>query len=749
MRSISSLLSVFSLFIWCLIASIFAHGQNISQAPPIKNLAEIKQMPISQEKIGQLIRYARSPRTIYTTEIKTLLDEAISYAKSSKKDDLLANLLGTKAIVELNLGNLDAALTLAKQAETFFDTLPDGLALTTLSDLSRIYGRRGDDANSMVYFDKIEAYTKDKPQFIIARILNLRNRTNLEVRNGNIAKVATNYSLALNLAKQSNNPALLKDTRYAYANMLLNIRKEDEAFSVLQELIPDLENTITDKTADFFAILSRNYEKNGDYNNAFIYAEKEFKLPNATVQQKVSSINRMIFFAYLLNQYQNLDSYYLEHKKYGFDPNSLFSRKAYQLAESMYFDAKKKYALAKANYLKGYQLKSKKEIGAYFDVFCLIGLAKIYQKQSNIDSAQFYFDKAAAILKENTLAPVIKLFYTQAIKNFNSTKAISTDTIIQNLEQEIKLKDTLFQLRLSKLSNELATKYSVSEKEKALALAKKQQQLQQLEIKAQKNKQLLFTLIFAIIVICLAGLAYILMQRRKQATLIHNASLANLKKQHQLDLMQQLEKAQENEKKRVAERLHDEVGAMLSIAKLNINTLKPNLFAAGNEEDSKLKVTKTLINDISETVRNISHSLMPIALEKYGFKSAILDLVTTINTTNTIHIEYVLEGLDNTEHWPQNFKIGAYRIIQELLNNIIKHADASHVFIQVVNLTDSITIYVEDNGKGIQAANQANGTGLKLLATNIDFLAGKLEIRGEPNIGTFALIELPIPTHNL
>lgn len=746
MRSIASPLFKLSLFTWCIFASIFCCAQGTAP-PPVKDLAEIKQLPASQEKVSQLIRYARSPRTIYSNEIKNLLEEALVYTKTIARDDLTASVLGAKSIVELGLGNQDLAITDAKQAETYISKLPDGLALTILSDLSRIYGRSGDDENSKIYFDKIEAFTKEKPQFIIARILNLRNRTNLEVRNGNTEKVLTNYELALNLAKQSNNLALLKDTRFAYANMLLNIRKEDEAFSVLKELIPDLENTITDKTAQFFAILSRNYEKNGDYTNAFIYAEKEFNLANATVQQKSSSINRMILFAYLLNNYKNIDPYYLAHQKYGANPNSLFSRKQYQLAESIYFDVKKNYKLAKANYIKGYNLKAKNEIAPYFDIIGLLGLTKIYYAENKPDSVKHYLNKAKILLKPAIGLPSLQLLYTETVKKTMANIPIAQDTLVQNFEHEIRLRDTLYQMRLSKLSNELATRYKVNEKEKALALIKKQQQLQALELKYQKKKQLIIILISALATLFFAGFTYILIQRKKQATLLHNATLTNLKKQHQLDIMHTLEDAQETEKKRVAERLHDEVGAMLSIAKLNINTLQHH-FKNGDADENKFKTTQNLINDISTTVRNISHSLMPIALEKYGFKSAILDLIASINTTNALHIEHVLEGLENTDNWPQNFKIGTYRIIQELLNNVIKHANASHVFIQVVNLQETITIYIEDNGRGI-STNQANGKGLKLLATNIDFFAGKIEIRGEPNIGTFALIELPIPTNKV
>ena len=107
----------------------------------------------------------------------------------------------------------------------------------------------------------------------------------------------------------------------------------------------------------------------------------------------------------------------------------------------------------------------------------------------------------------------------------------------------------------------------------------------------------------------------------------------------------------------------------------------------------------------------------------------------------------MIEGLEKTESWPQNFVLSTYRIIQEVLNNAIKHSGATHLFVQIIELENTITIYIEDNGKGIEPENLDNdGAGMKLLKTNIDYLSGKLEINGKPNEGTFALIELPKPT---
>jgi two-component system NarL family sensor kinase len=745
MRSKSSRIVKFAILLFFL-ACNFSFAQTIEPAPAPKDIAEIKKMPASADKVIQLIRHARNPRAIYNDEIKRLVEEALQTAQDLKKDDLIVGVISTKAIIELGLGNQEAAIAYIKQAETYLPKLIDAQAASLYGDLARIYNRTGNPEKASFYFDKIEALTKDKPSLLFQRIINLRNKTNLEVRAGNYEKVKSNYELAIKLSKESNNPALLKDTRFAYANTLLNLRKDDEAFSILKDLIPELENTISDKTGTFLEILSRNYEKTGDYKNAFIYSEKAFNLTNATVQQKGNNINRMILLSFLLKNYSNFDSYYLEHKKYGMDQNSLHAKKQFQLAEGRYFDARENFRLAKNNYLKALKLTMGEQIAPNLDVEILTGLANIYARENKIDSASFYFKKAETTLRQFNLAPAMKLIYANAIKNFSQYKPVGQDSLIKNLEQEMHLRDTLHQMRLSKITDELETKYRVTEKQRELELAKKQQQLQVLEIKQQKQKNWIIIISSIIGAFIFAGIAYLLHQKKESALIIYNAELNDLKNQHRIDIMNTLTDAQEQEKKRIAERLHDEVGAMLSIAKLNINTLREDVFTADSDAEKKLQVTKKLMSDISETVRNISHNLMPIALERYGFKRALLDLLTAIKTANSLNVEYLIEGLEKTQGWPQNFILSTYRIIQEVLNNAIKHSGATHLFVQIIELDSTVTIYIEDNGKGIEPENIHNdGAGMKLLKTNVDYLSGKLEINGKPNEGTFALIELPIP----
>lgn len=158
----------------------------------------------------------------------------------------------------------------------------------------------------------------------------------------------------------------------------------------------------------------------------------------------------------------------------------------------------------------------------------------------------------------------------------------------------------------------------------------------------------------------------------------------------------------------------------------------------------KLDTTHKLLGEVSETVRSISHSLMPIALEKYGLKAAIQDLITSIQTSGKMTVEDIIEGLDDTGDWSQEVVLGIYRIIQEVLNNVIKHAGATHVLVQVIELEDAVTIYVEDNGQGFVPDTEQDGLGMRLLKSNVEYLNGKIEIDGKPNTGAFVLVELQI-----
>lgn len=188
---------------------------------------------------------------------------------------------------------------------------------------------------------------------------------------------------------------------------------------------------------------------------------------------------------------------------------------------------------------------------------------------------------------------------------------------------------------------------------------------------------------------------------------------------------------EEKERKALADRLHDEIGAMLSLTALQVS--------AGN-----IPHASGLLKDISRTVRNISHQLTPVAMEKYGLRHAIEDMVLLANASGRINIELVVIGFEKEKDLPANFLHTLYRIVQELLQNILKHAAADNVLLQLVELEGSCSLHAEDNGKGMNGQQAAPGF-LRSISAKVAYLEGSLNVDSAPGKGTLVNIELPLP----
>lgn len=217
--------------------------------------------------------------------------------------------------------------------------------------------------------------------------------------------------------------------------------------------------------------------------------------------------------------------------------------------------------------------------------------------------------------------------------------------------------------------------------------------------------------------------------------------------QKQNELTTRIIQTQETERKKIADQLHDEVGSMLSLVALQISSALDR----GNTTDkSVLQLQKAgeVIGSVSETIRNMSHTLTPLAIEKYGFKNAIKDLLKTINLAQKIRVEYIIIGFEDTKGYSTNLLNDTYRIIKELLNNVIKHSEASHCFLQLIEHEDSLSIIVEDNGKGMQSDRKGlkNGIGLDNIHSKIDYFKGLIEVSEKIEGGIMINIEIPVKT---
>jgi len=208
--------------------------------------------------------------------------------------------------------------------------------------------------------------------------------------------------------------------------------------------------------------------------------------------------------------------------------------------------------------------------------------------------------------------------------------------------------------------------------------------------------------------------------------------------EQQLQSMAQIVTAQENERQRIAQDLHDDVGATLSTLLLHISNHPPGKLSGASfiHFEKSISIGRKALNDL----RSISHDLLPKDFEQLGLFIILQNRVTELNCITNLRFYLVTDGCDKVIS--QLVAITLYRIINELINNILKHAQASVANLQlVISLTDIILI-VEDNGTGINQGNHKHGIGLKNIYSRVDFLKGKINIDSNSN-GTSTIIEIP------
>jgi signal transduction histidine kinase len=209
--------------------------------------------------------------------------------------------------------------------------------------------------------------------------------------------------------------------------------------------------------------------------------------------------------------------------------------------------------------------------------------------------------------------------------------------------------------------------------------------------------------------------------------------LVNLQQQQLIDA--QLE-AQEAERKRIAKDLHDGVGTALTSVKLLVSDC---LDGETSEQASKVKQVNERLSEIISEIKQIIYDLSPPALERYGLKAGIKNLVERTNQLNLIKIDYHFYG--HRKDSPKT-AVPVYRIVQELLNNTLKHARATRVRLQVHQFENELNLMYEDNGVGMNG-NGHYGLGLGSIESRVQSLKGRLRFETNDQ-GTFYNVDIPL-----
>lgn len=211
------------------------------------------------------------------------------------------------------------------------------------------------------------------------------------------------------------------------------------------------------------------------------------------------------------------------------------------------------------------------------------------------------------------------------------------------------------------------------------------------------------------------------------------------------EIKQALFKGQTIERKRVAIELHDNLSSLLSAVSMSMQYI--NARNLSESEQSVYQNVRQMIKNAYSEVRNISHNILPAELEKEGLASTLVALVSKLNQNSPLQFSLAIDGLD--ERPPAQIEFNIYSIVLELINNVIKHAQATSVTIDLHHDDSRIELVVSDDGIGLGKSAAKRGIGLQNIQTRLDSLGGTLRVIRPLELGTRIVIEVPIETSHL
>ena len=358
-------------------------------------------------------------------------------------------------------------------------------------------------------------------------------------------------------------------------------------------------------------------------------------------------------------------------------------------------------------------------------------IANTYLKMGNNDEALDYYKRSYQKCLEDGSVDY-------AFKNANSIADIYAqkhefDSAFNYSKMAFQLKDSLNASERVKELNFLEAKYQA--KKKTQEIAELQLKNTQHELDAVKRDRLIFIggIVFIAIVVIL-GLLY---KTSRQKRILVEKEKRTLEQQQQVISLQAMVNGQEAERTRIAKDLHDSMGGTFSTIKMYLSSLEHQI--TNKEQQALLEKSNKAISHAASDMRRIAHNMMPEVLIKLGLIKAIQELVDNINSSKQLKIIFQHFGME--ERLSGSFEIMLYRIVQELLNNIMKHSDATEAVIQFIKEENRLHVTIEDNGKGFQVLPEKKGVGLNSVKERVLYLNGKLSIDSEVSTGTTVTME--------
>jgi signal transduction histidine kinase len=614
--------------------------------------------------------------------------------KTVTKSDTASVIKKIEEAEDLMFKNTDSALVVIKEAGALAKELgyQNGI-LSSISIHIKILNRLGKYSEALrLSNESLKIAKKIKSKYSIAIAYN--NLGNEYHYLGKLDLAASNYIQALKIAELQDSIRLQQKFSNNLASVFLELREKKRSL-----LFAKKSYELALKTKDPYSIagslvnLANAETINNHFDQAISYLANLIK-----IAEKLDDIT------YLLDAYINSGHVATEQKEYedalGF----------YQKAEQ----------------------KLGGESNPDYEMYINWGLAQSYYYLNSFPKANQYITKSIKTGESIQAMNELTQMYMLAAEINEST---SQHKLALGFRKKYeKLQDSLVSAETRDNINKLEIEYQTSQKEKALAEQKLIIAKNEVELR-RKNQYILSAVLVIVVLLFVAAFAFLIYKQKQKAVA---ERMTILEKEKKVQVLEAMMSGEEKERSRLAKELHDGIGGILSATKMHLSILKNENQVP--ERAPKFESTLGMLDSAFKEIRSIAHNLAPEILLKNGLNKALMLYCDRI-TNEQLSVEFYSVGeIPRLQH---NYELIIYRIVQELMNNIIKHSQATNAYVQLSNHDSFMTITVEDNGIGMEKS-ESNGIGMDNLRSRVESLKGEFTISSQKGKGTTCYVEVDI-----
>lgn len=495
-----------------------------------------------------------------------------------------------------------------------------------------------------------------------------------------------------------------------------------------------LDKRKSDLYSNFSAVFNTlgNLKKADEYINKAIAIAEKYDSPAAAdakayyMQQKADNYHQHGFFKEALNI------------RLAFLPQMEKSKGTRESVQSCYQNIANEYLLL--HKIDSAAIFADKSLKLATTIQSISGIAHSNRLLGRLAMEQNKFDEAEKYLE------IVKPYYENS-EDLNEKRAFYEDLYklkdklglykeaMLYVQKFITINDSLLVGEKARQFSEIEAKYENQKKQSKI-------ELQQEQIK--RKNMLNYIFVGSTFVLLLISFLGYYSYRNKQK--LQQVRIDELETEKQLSATEAILKGEERERTRLAKDLHDGLGGMLSSIKYSFQNIKENVILTPENAQSFSRSIEMIDSSIQE-MRRVAHNMMPEILLKYGLNVALKEFCSEIDRNSAVKTTYQSINMDNIKV-EQTTAVTVYRVVQELTNNALKHANAQNILVQLNAFEQEKMLYitVEDDGKGfdINQLNNSNGIGWNNIQNRIDFLKGKIDLESIKNKGTSVHIEIPL-----